>query len=64
MVNGAVSKAVKNVLKHASAMRQAAVRVKVGGGHKPGSAIPKGEFVRPKKLIKIGIKHGKHPKIS
>lgn len=40
--SGAVSKAVKNVLKHASAMRQAAVRRGVGGGHKPGSAIPKG----------------------
>lgn len=38
---GRISKAVKNVLKHAS-MRQAAVRRGVGGGHAPGSAIPKG----------------------
>jgi hypothetical protein len=38
---GRISKTLKGVLKHAS-MRQAAVRRGVGGGHAPGSAIPKG----------------------
>ena len=33
---------LKQLAKHASSMRQAAVRRGVGGGHKPGSAIPKG----------------------
>lgn len=33
---------LKQLAKHASAMRQTAVRRGVGGGHKPGSAIPKG----------------------
>lgn len=33
---------LKQLAKHASSMRQAAVRRGVGGGHKAGSAIPKG----------------------
>lgn len=56
---GAVSKAVKNVLKHASAMRQAAQRGKRMAGYTPGTYTSKGNLPESSEAARATLAKGR-----